>query len=231
MNTYKFWNLSITMKRAIITGASEGLGLEIAKVFIERGYEVIGISRTKPSVEMIHIKADLTKEGDIKNAISIIKKEFSEFNFLINCAGVLSVKPLNNLDYAEIEDLFRVNVFAQMKLVSGLLHSIKNNEADILNVGSSIGFKAYVEQLAYGSSKWAVMGINKNLQLELKNSKCRVIGFNPGGFKSRIHSKATGKKKNMDAYMEPRDLAKLMLYLLELPKNMEVSEIIINRKS
>ena len=172
----------------------------------------------------------MTSEESIDRAIALIKEKYSSFDCLINCAGVLNVKPLGEIDYKEMDQLFRVNVLAPIKMVSGLLSLIKENESDIVNVGSTVGFKAYEEQCAYGTSKWAVRGVTENLQLELKKTKCRVIGFYPGGFKSRFFEKATGQRVELDAYMEPKELAKLMIQLIELPKNMEVTEIKISRK-
>lgn len=218
------------MKRVIITGVTGGLGSELSNIFIDKGVEVIGISRSKPMKGVIHIRADLSKESDVEKAVGVINDKYPEFDCLINSAGVLSVQELENLDFKEIDNLFKVNVLAPMKLVSGLIENIKSNEADIVNVGSSVGFKAYERQCAYGASKWAVRGMNENMQLELKKTKCRIIGFNPGGFKSDLFEKATGKKADLDDYMEPKDLAEFMIQILELPKKLEVSEVIINRK-
>ncbi len=218
------------MKTAIITGASDGLGLKISEKLLKNGWKIIGLSRNKPDIDIEYIKTDLSKESDINNAINEIKRKYPIFHCLINCAGVMSVQKMENLDYPEINNLFKINVLAPIKLISGLIENIKTNEADIVNVGSTVGFKAYEDQCAYGASKWAIRGINKNLQLELKETKCRVIGFNPGGFKSRILEKATGIKPNLDAYMDPKHLADLLVYILEMPKSIEVSQIIINRK-
>jgi len=218
------------MKTAIITGVSDGLGLKISEKLLENGWKVIGLSRTRPNLNIEHIKIDLTKEIDLVNAINEIKTKYSFFDCLINCAGVMSVKKMKDLDYSETDNLFKVNVLAPIKLISGLIENIKTNESDIVNVGSTVGFKAYEDQCAYGSSKWALRGVTENLQLELKGTKCRVIGFNPGGFKSRIFEKATGIKPNLDAYMDPEYLADLLVFILEMPKNLEVSQIIINRK-
>ena len=143
---------------------------------------------------------------------------------------MLNIKPINALDYTETEKLFRVNVIAPVIFTSRLIDLIQKNEADIVNVGSTVGLKAYEGQCAYGSSKWAIRGLNENLRLELKKSNVRVIGFMPGGFKSKFVEKYTGVKANLDPYMEPKYLAKFMIQILELPKNMEISEVIINRK-
>lgn len=219
------------MKRAILTGASDGLGFEISRCLIERGFEVIGLSRNKPdNNDVVHIKTDLTDDDSIKSAIQKIREGYKEFDLLINCAGVLNIVPIEKLDSSDTGDLFKVNVISPMILVSGLIDLVRKNEADIVNVGSTMGFKAYEKQAAYTGSKWAMRGFTKNLQVELKNTPCRVIGFNPGGFKSRLFEKATGKEMNLDGFMEAKDIANFLMKIIDLPKNMEVSEVIINRK-
>ncbi len=218
-------------KKFIITGASDGLGLELAKQFIKKGYTVISISRSKPTIsEIIHIKADLLIEKDIDKAVEIIKDKHSNFSCLINSAGMVNIRSIDELDYKETEQLFRLNTVAPMYLVSKLFDLLVNNLADIVNIGSALAFKAYESQAAYGSSKWAIRGLNENLRLEFKNSKVRVIGFHPGGFKSKFVEKYTGEKMNLDPYMDPKYLAKFLIQILELPKNMEVSEVVVNRK-
>lgn len=127
----------------------------------------------------------------------------------------------------------KINVLAPIFLASQLINLIKENEADILNVGSTIGTKAgYPDQIAYTTSKWAMRGTSYNLQLELKNANCRVIQFNVGGMNTRMHTKWTGKEiEHPEEWMNPEDIAELMLYLLNLPKKIEISEITINRKN
>lgn len=219
------------MKKAIVTGASEGLGFEIAKLMLDKGWEVLAVCRTKPELDVLHCPTDLTKEKDLDNLISFVKEEFNDFEALVNCAGVLRVEKPSEVKYKSIDKLFKINVLAPIYLTSKLMNLIKKNKADVLNIGSTIGFKAYENQASYGASKWAVRGLNEYLQLEFKGKKCRAIGFNPGGFKSRLFEKATGEEvKDWDGWMEPSELAKVVVQTLELPKGMEVSEIIINRK-
>lgn len=90
----------------------------------------------------------------------------------------------------------------------------------------------HLAQLAYTTSKWALRGTSYNLQLELKKYNCRVIQLNVGGMNTRMHEKYTGTKiENPDAWMNPRDIADIMLYALKLPKKIEISELTINRKN
>lgn len=218
------------MPKILVTGASEGLGLEICKKFLSQGWQVVGVSRHKPDIDIEYIEADLTDEANLTNVIDIVKEKHPDINVLVNCAGVIDVQSLENIDYSKTENLFKLNVLAPMMLVSRLKSVILNNEADIVNVGSTVGFKAYDSQAAYGASKWALRGFNENLRLEFKGTKVRVFSFNPGGFKSRLFEKATGTQVDLSQYMDPKYLAELLFYVVNLPKGIEVSEMVINRK-
>lgn len=219
------------MKKVILTGASEGLGFEIAKLLKEKGVGVLAVSRKKPELDVLHCPTDLTKEVDLDNLVKFVEEKFSDFDVLINCAGVLHIVKPEEISFPSTTDLFKVNVVAPIYLTSRLIKLILENKADVMNVASTVGFKAYEDQAAYGSSKWAVRGFNEYLKLVFKGTDSRVIGFNPGGFKSKLFEKATGESTNdWDGWMDPVELAKLAVQFLELPKGMEVTEVTINRK-
>ena len=120
-----------------------------------------------------------------------------------------------------------------MFLTSKLLERLKRDEADIVNIGATIALKSgYEQQMVYSTTKWALRGFTQNLQSELKNSNCRVIDFILGGFNSNLHQKVTGKSIiDPQNWMDPTEIAKYLLQILDLPKNMEVSEVILNRKN
>lgn len=221
------------MKTIVLTGASDGLGKEFAKVCLKNKIDIIALCRTKPEYESTFIKVDLTKENSIINACDIIKEKYRKFDALVNCAGVPGIQKLEEITYGCLDNVMKINSIAPMFITSQLIHLIKENEADIINVGSTIGIKqGYLDQLAYTTSKWALRGTSYNLQLELKKCKSRVIELNVGGMNTRMHEKYTGKKiENPEEWMQPQDIANLMLYLLNLPKNVEVSEITVNRKN
>jgi 3-oxoacyl-[acyl-carrier protein] reductase len=216
----------------IITGASDGLGLQLAKLYKEAGKTVINISRHKSEFANMDIFCDLTKGSDVKKAVEQIVAMEEPLEALINCAGVLSVQPLGKITEEEVDKVMSVNVRAAILLVSGLIEKIKKDEADIVNVSSTVGLKGYVEQAAYGASKWAMRGFSANLQTEMKGTPSRVISFCPGGFKSKLFEKATGIDNTKDGskWMDAEQVALALKQVLDLPKNMEVTEIVINRK-
>jgi len=216
----------------VITGASDGLGKALAKLYTDAGKTVVNVSRTKSEHADHNILHDLTDGAEIKAAARSVEALNEPLEAVINCAGVLSVQPLGQVTESEVKRLMATNVKAQIMLVSELIDRIKKDQTDIVNVSSTVGTKGYVDQAVYGASKWAVRGFSANLQAEFKDMPNRVISFCPGGFESRIFQKATGAdNQDFTHWMNPKDVALCLKQILDLPKNMEVSEIVINRKA
>jgi NADP-dependent 3-hydroxy acid dehydrogenase YdfG len=208
------------MKKAIITGASSGLGKEIGNLLKSKNIDIVNISTSKSNFE--DIITDLGKENEIINAINVIKEKHSNFDLIILNAGIMPLANIGETNF-DVDKLFKINVTSSIKIVNDLLNLIKKNKADIVIIGSTASFKGYEEHSVYCSSKHAIEGFIKSLQVELKD--IRIIGFHPGGFNSNLR-----KGIIKEGYMDPKYLAKILINILELPKNIEVSEIILNRK-
>lgn len=218
----------------IITGASDGLGLAIAKLLISKGKKVVSLSRSKPQDETISwIKTDLSDNQSIANAAQSILSGDDPVEVLINCAAVTSYEDINALTPSELERMFKTNVTGPMYLTSQLLDRSKHDGTDIINIGATIALKSgYAQQSVYSTTKWALRGFTQNLSDDLKPTACRVISVLLGGFKSKMHEKVTGKPiADPENWMGTEDIAKCISQILELPKSMEISEIIINRKT
>lgn len=218
-------------KIVIITGASDGLGAALADLYVKQGKRVIGLSRSKCADGIEWLETDLENAQSINDAVKKIVNKEAELEALINCAGVLSIEKIESLSTTEVDRVFNTNVRAPMLLTSELIEKIKKDGADIVNVASTVGFKGNANEAAYGASKWALRGFSANLQTELKNYPSRVISFCPGGFKSKLFKKATGEDfAAQGSWMDAAEVAKFLKQVLDLPKIMEVTEVVINRK-
>lgn len=218
----------------IVTGASDGLGLAIAERLSSKGNKVVSLSRTRPSPKGIAwVKVDLLDEDSIIKAAGLLLKDKEPIEGLINCAAVASYEDMDKLTPGELERMFKTNVTAPMLLTSQLLDRLKRDGADIVNVGATIALKVgYAQQSVYSTTKWALRGFTQNLAEDLKPTSCRVISFIVGGFNSKMHEKVTGKPiADPENWMRVEDIALCLSQVLELPKSMEVSEIIVNRKA
>jgi len=218
----------------IITGASEGLGLELAKLLVGKKKKVVCLSRHMPHLPEIEwLQTDLTEEISVEAAAKQVLSRDEPIEALVNCAGVMGYETAGKrLDYAELERLFQTNILGSILLTTRLLDRIKRDAGDIVNVASTVGTRANEEtRSAYAVSKWAMRGYSTNLQLQLKETPCRVISFCPGGFQSRIAEKVTGEPlTDPENWMRAEDVAQCLLQIMELPKNMQVTEILIDRK-
>lgn len=215
----------------VITGASDGLGRQLAKVYKEAGKTVINISRRECEFADVNILRNLRDGSEIQQAAQDINKIDEPLEAIINCAGVMSIQSLGSITEDEIKRVMSTNVKSAILLVSNLVDRIKKDQTDILNVASTVGFKGYVDQAVYGASKWAMRGFSANLQEEFRNYPNRIISFCVGGFNSDIAKKVTGKDiSDPENWMNPSDIAVHIKHILDLPKSMEVSEVVINRK-
>jgi NADP-dependent 3-hydroxy acid dehydrogenase YdfG len=157
----------------------------------------------------------------------------------VHCAGDGKVEFINDINFTEADMTFRLNVVWPLALTSWLFDLIKKNEADVLSVVATIGLKWYQHMTAYSAAKWGQTWLVENLQIELKWTKSRVIGVYPWGMQTTSNvgehwrdtqlRKITNKESSGNM-LDPKEIAKIIFDIYTLPKNIEVSEIIINRK-
>jgi short-subunit dehydrogenase len=213
----------------VITGASDGLGLELAKLYKEEGKTVVNIARRECKYAEHNIVLNLREGAEIQEAARQILEIDEPIEALVNSIGTFSQEAFGDITEDEIKRLMSTNVKAPMLLTSELIERIKQDEADVLNVISTAGTKGNPAHPVYAASKWAERGYTKALQEELKSTKCRVISFCPGGMQTGFFKK-TGENPTDESWMQPEDVATFVKNILDLPKNMEVSEVTVNRK-
>ncbi|HEY4963185.1 MAG TPA: SDR family oxidoreductase [Candidatus Saccharimonadales bacterium] len=214
----------------IITGASSGVGLQLAKCYKDAGKQVVNISLQKSEYADHNIVLNLREGPEIEKAAHLVQELDGQIEAVINCIGVYNGQKFGEITEAEVKKVMSTNVKAPLLLISLLLDRIKHDKADILNVVSTAGTVGKKENPLYTASKWAERGLTMSLQEELKNTSCRVISFCPGGIRTNFSEKALGYDASEEDWMRPEDVAMFIKQILDLPKNMEVSEVIINRK-
>jgi 3-oxoacyl-[acyl-carrier protein] reductase len=215
----------------VITGASDGLGLQVARLYKEAGKKVVNISRRECEYADVNICRSLSESENIKLTAKEIEGLSEPMEALINCAGVFSRQSLGEITGDEVSRLMATNIESMILLVSEMYAKIIRDESDIVNVSSTAGLGGYRSEAVYGASKWAVRGFSKNLQEEFNGKPNRVISFCPGGFKTKLFEKATGINFLHDeSWMSTEAVALALKQTLDLPKNVEISEIILNRK-
>lgn len=222
-------------KTALVFGHTSGLGLAVSRELMTKGYKIVGVARSKSSVEsddVVSLTADISKKFDIENVVNEITQKYATFDVLVYCSGTLTSHDMGSLDYDGMEYAYKVNTYAPMYIESRLLDLIKKNGSYVVNVTSSTLMINYPQFAEYASSKAALAKFTKDLHVELKDTGARVMDICPGGFASNIYTKMSGEKNERDEskQMDPANIAGLIAYIVELPKNVEVPFLFVNRK-
>jgi len=222
------------MKKVLIFGHSSGLGLAVVKKLLENNISVAGFSRSSSGImddNLKEIKVDLSISNEVEKTIDIIKSDYNDFDAIIYCSGILTSHSPDEVDITEMKKLFEINFFSAVRIETELLKLIKRNEADVVNVTSSVVSEYYENYIEYNTSKVALQRFTSDLQKKLYGTKSRVIEFRPGGFRSNIYKNMLGDKinRNESEQMNPKDLADIIYFILNLPKKVNIKSIYIDK--
>jgi short-subunit dehydrogenase len=168
---------------ALVTGASRGIGHELAKALVNENYEVFGTSRhpeTLPDFEKIpnvkFLLMDLLNPDTIEKVIS----QFNTIDLLINNAGYSQIGSVEEISFEKIEEIFDVNLFGQMRLIKGFLPIMrKQRSGTILNITSMAGTNPMPFSTVYAAAKAGFNKISQGLRHELAPFNIKVIAIAP----------------------------------------------------
>ncbi|MDL0403012.1 SDR family oxidoreductase [Corynebacterium lehmanniae] len=168
------------MKKALITGASRGIGRAIAEdlgkdhhIYAGASKDASGIVSALPSAEPF--EADLTDTDAILEAAAKIE----ELDVLVLAAGVMDGGPLEELTDDKWRKMMEVNLFAPVTLTRALLPALRRSSGLIITINSGAGFHGMAENSAYCASKFALRGFTEALAQE-EAGKVRVTSLHPG---------------------------------------------------
>ena len=182
-------------KKALVTGASRGIGRAIAEMFIAEGAEVWGLGtktpedlpeRVEKSGGKLHwINADLGKTAEVEAVIETALKESGGFDILVNNAGITRDNLSFRMSLDEWQQVFDVNVTAAFLVARTLGRDmIRKRAGSIINMSSVVGIHGNGGQANYAASKAALIGLTKSLARETASRGVRVNAIAPGFIES-----------------------------------------------
>ncbi|XP_069677724.1 farnesol dehydrogenase-like isoform X3 [Periplaneta americana] len=193
---------------ALVTGASSGIGAELATQLVKSGLQVVGIARRVENIEKLAqnlqnepgnlhpVKADITCEEEVKAAFAWVQSNLGGVDILVNCAGADSINTL---------------------------------------IGHSIPDINFLSIYMYSAAEHAVTVLTEGLRRELLkiNSKIRISSVSPGLVKTDFFSKAGNSDELTDLmyqtnpYLETKDVVDAIVYILGTPPHVQIHELII----
>ena len=200
---------------AVITGASSGLGRQMARAFAERGADLVILARREErllelkkelegKVKVLPIKCDVTNTSDIENAAKKAEEEFGKVTILVNCAG--SSKDAGVLDMTDDEWDFTIatdqtSVFKMTRAFGNIMK--RNNYGRIINIASMYGLvgNTAMGTIAYHSSKGGVVNFTRAVAAELAKYNITCNAICPGYFETEL-TEAVLKTPEFTEYMK-----------------------------
>ena len=218
------------MKTVLITGASKGLGAALAKKYAQNNYNIILNYNTtnienlkqeleKYNVEIFPIKADLTKEEEIKNMVEKIKEKYKKIDVLINNAAIAIDTTFEDKTKENILKTLDTNLIGPFLLTKYIGEYI-NKGGSIINISSTNGIDTYYEySLDYDASKAALISLTHNLALHFAPD-IRVNAIAPGWINTEMNKnldkdyiKEEEEKILLKRFAEPEEIANVVYFL------------------
>lgn len=222
---------SNSMKSAIITGVSSGIGLTIAKKVLTLGYKVYGLSRTE-SIELKQndnfqfLECDLRDSKQLRKKIDEIQKLDKNIHILVNNAGFGLIGLHEELDYLKLEEIIQVNLTAPILITRLLLRQIKQNQGTIINISSVTAKKSSPLACAYSAAKAGLTQFGKSLFDEVRKSGVKVCNIHPDVTKTNFYNNLSIKEdSDPDSYLLPESIADAVEMILTQKNTLAITDI------
>ena len=236
------------MKRALITGASAGIGHATALRLAGEGYDLVLMARRADRLEQIrtelerdfHVSviplvADIRDIEGLRSQLSAMKREISKVNVLVNNAGLAKgTEKFQDADLADWDVMLDTNVKGLLALTRLLLPTfLANKNGHIVNIGSVAGRWVYPGGAVYCATKFAVRAISEGLRMDLLGTPIRVTNIEPGMVESEfsmVRFNDEDKAKSVYAGMTPLssdDIADCISWTLSRPAHVNIQELLI----
>jgi NADP-dependent 3-hydroxy acid dehydrogenase YdfG len=231
-------------KIVLITGASSGIGEAVAQELSRAGHVVVvGARRTDRLHDLVsRIEAsggvarahplDVTSRGDFARVVSAILEEFGRVDVIVNNAGVMPLSPLRALKVSEWDQMVDVNIKGVLNGIAAVLpHMEARGTGHVINIASIGAHRVSPTAAVYCATKYAVWAISDGLRQE--TDRLRVTVISPGVVTSELAetiSDGTARdamKEFRKIAIEPDAISRAVLYAIEQPSDVDVSEIIV----
>jgi len=223
--------------KVIITGGSSGLGKAMAKLLIEHGAKVLITGRNieklnavAQEIGAIPFHANVAEQEDVMATFEAAKKELGGLNVLINNAGIASSwSKIDQLDIDQMRKVYDVNVFgAAMMGKEAAKIFIEQKSGNIVNIASTAALNGFPGGTIYSSSKFALRGMSKNWQEELRKFNIRVFNINPSAVPTAFSVEDRSERKEEANKLTSAEIAHAVIGVLQMDERGYIPELSVH---
>ncbi|MBL7813643.1 MAG: SDR family oxidoreductase [Saprospiraceae bacterium] len=227
------------LRKAVITGATKGIGRAIAESLATEGYDLAVCSRNEADLVAMQIDfaerfgdiklltqvVDVSKKEEITKFAQVIDNQWSRVDVLINNAGVFMPGSVHTEGDGLLEMMIETNLYSAYHLTRALLPlMMSQKKGHIFNMCSVASITAYDKGGSYSISKYALLGFSKNLRQELKPYGIKVTSVMPGATWS---DSWTGFDAPEERLMQARDVAEVVVSALRMSASAVIEEVVL----
>jgi NADP-dependent 3-hydroxy acid dehydrogenase YdfG len=217
-------------KTIVITGVSGGVGRSLAKIFIKKGWTVLGLGRTKRKLELLKdeishnnfaaIEVDIRDPDQVAAVFQYINQKI---DVLVNNASVFISRPFSKCSVKDINDILDTNLKGTMFCTMEALK--KMGKGRIINIGSVSGTHGIENQAIYSASKYGLVGFSESIGQEHEEILFTTIC--PGGINTPLWNESNPYPGDISKTLSPDDIASVVEYVADLPENVVLKTMTI----
>jgi NADP-dependent 3-hydroxy acid dehydrogenase YdfG len=231
-------------RTAVVTGASRGIGLAVARGLVERGVRVVMIARNDDLLRAaaqplgssaVPVSGDVSDANAVDDIIERIRHELGDApDVLVNSAGVFSLATADSTDPRDFVAAIEVNLVAPFRLVHAFLPAMRaRKRGHIVSIGSIADHVAFPENSGYVASKFGLRGLHGVLRAELVNSGVRSTLISPGPVNTALWDEVNPDERPgftpRKAMLTPDAVAAAVIFAVTQPADMNIDEMRLSR--
>uniref|UniRef100_A0A832H1T2 SDR family oxidoreductase n=1 Tax=Oscillatoriales cyanobacterium SpSt-402 TaxID=2282168 RepID=A0A832H1T2_9CYAN len=231
--------IALTEQRALITGASSGIGKSTAIAFAQKGIHLALVSRNQSKLEAVAEQAasygvsakaypvDLQEVHHVKERIAAIADEVGPIDILVNNAGIAYTGMLADMPLEDWQQVLNLNLTSVFQCIQAILPGMRRHRrGTIINVASVAGHQTFPNWGAYCVSKFGLVALSKTLAAEERANGIRVVTVSPGSVNTPIWDTETVDADfDRSQMLTPEIVAQTILYAALLPEQAVIEEL------
>ncbi|PWK26919.1 NADP-dependent 3-hydroxy acid dehydrogenase YdfG [Arcicella aurantiaca] len=228
--------MSTTIKTALITGGSKGIGYGVAEALIKDGIKVAITSRTQASANEAAAELNKIKEGyaigiesDVRNlasqekAVKTILSAWGRLDYVIANAGVGHFAPIQDLTSEQWQETIDINLTGTFNSIKASYEQLKETQGYFITISSLAGTNFFANGGAYNASKFGVVGFTQAIMMDLRKDGIKATTIMPGSVATYFNGHSPSAK---DAWkIQPEDIGQIVSDLIKMPARTLPSKI------
>ncbi len=229
---------NLSEKVAVITGASSGIGLAVARELHSHGMNLILTARSedrlspiKSELQATILAGNITEPSLPSNLLDLAISTFGRCDVVLNNAGIIEVGTIESINIDKVCEMVRVNVEGAYRVAYTFVkHFMAQGSGHLINLSSILGTKVRPTAGAYAGTKFAIEALSEALRMEVAGTRVAITCIEPGLVMTELHrnwSVHPSEGMNIPHPLQPEDIARCVSFILTQPAHVRIPRLMV----